>query len=293
MKFGISFANVGPFSDPDAAAAFARAADEVGFESIWTVEHVVFPARMRSRYPYSADGNIPGNQLDVALPDPLIWLSYVASATTRIKLATGVLILPQRNPVVLAKELATLDHLSKGRMLLGIGVGWLAEEFDAIGVPFRDRGRRADEYIEALRALWAHERATFDGEFTTFEECILRPQPAAGFIPIHVGGDSVAGARRAGRLGDGYLPASADLESVRASIAMARSAAQDAGRDPSTLEVTAGSVRFGSSAIDEVRRLEECGVHRVLIPASGFYKDPVGRLHRWADEVLVRFGANS
>jgi probable F420-dependent oxidoreductase len=293
MKFGITFANVGPFSDPDGAAGFARVADEVGFESIWTVEHVVFPANMRSRYPYSSDGNIPGNQLDVALPDPLIWLSYVASMTTRIKLATGVLILPQRNPVVLAKELSTLDHLSKGRMLLGIGVGWLAEEFEAIGVPFRDRGRRADEYIEALRALWAQERATFHGEFATFEECILRPQPAAGSIPIHVGGDSVAGASRAGRLGDGYLPASADLESVRASIAIAQSAAQDAGRDPSGLEITAGGVRLGSSAVDDVRRLEECGVHRVLIPASRFYRDPVGMLHRWADEVIVHFGAST
>jgi probable F420-dependent oxidoreductase len=291
MKFGISGANLGPFTDPDRAAAFARAADEVGFESIWTAEHVVFPATMRSRYPYSADGNIPGNQLDVDLPDPLIWLSYVAAATTRLKLATGVLILPQRNPVVLAKELSTLDHLSKGRMLLGIGVGWLAEEFDAIGIPFRDRGRRADEYIEALRALWSQERATFHGEFTRFDECILRPQPARKFIPIHVGGDSVVAARRAGRLGDGYLPAGGDLESLRSLLSIARSAAQDAGRDPATLEVSAGGVRLGSSAVEDVIRMEECGVHRVLIPASSCYRDPVGRLHRWADEVMSRVAA--
>ena len=156
MKFGISFVNIGPFADPDAAAAFAIAADGLGFESIWTVEHVVFPARFESRYPYTADGKVPGGDLEAPLPDPLIWLSYVAAVTSQIRLATGVLILPQRNPVVLAKELATLDHLARGRVVLGIGVGWLEEEFEAIGVPFAGRGRRADEYVgSAARAVVA------------------------------------------------------------------------------------------------------------------------------------------
>ena len=141
------------------------------------------------------------------IPDPLIWLAYVAAATERIRLATGILILPQRNPVVLAKELATLDHLSGGRIILGIGIGWLAEEFAAIGVPFAERAARTDDHVAALRALWSDD-PTHHGEFTQFTDCIVSPRPAAGSIPIHVGGHSEAAARRAGRLGDGYFPVS-------------------------------------------------------------------------------------
>jgi hypothetical protein len=124
------------------------------------------PADYKSPYPYSPDGRMPGAE-DSPIPDPLIWLAYVAAATERIKLGTGILILPQRNPIVLAKELATLDRLSAGRLLLGIGLGWLGEEFDAIGVPFGDRGARADEYVAALRALWTEDAATFHGEYAT------------------------------------------------------------------------------------------------------------------------------
>jgi probable F420-dependent oxidoreductase len=157
MKFGIVFANTGPFADGGAAAEMAVAAEAAGFESLWTVEHVVVPSGYDSAYPYDPSGKMPGGE-DVDIPDPLIWLSWVASATSTIRLATGILIVPQRNPVVLAKELATLDHLSGGRMELGIGVGWLEEEFDAIGVPFAERGRRTDDHIAAMRALWSRRR---------------------------------------------------------------------------------------------------------------------------------------
>jgi probable F420-dependent oxidoreductase len=159
MKFALAFANTGPFSNPDKAFAMAQAAEAAGFESLWTVEHVVVPSNYDSPYPYDASGKMPGGE-ESPIPDPLIWLSFVAAATQSIKLATGILILPQRNPVVLAKELSTLDHLSKGRMLLGIGVGWLEEEFDALGIPFADRGKRNDDYVAAMRSLWTQERAT-------------------------------------------------------------------------------------------------------------------------------------
>jgi len=154
MKFGIIFANAGPRARAEDAVAMARDAEAAGFESIWTVEHVVVPAGYESEYPYSADGRMPGGE-DVDIPDPLVWLSWVGAVTTTLKLATGILILPQRNPVVLAKELATLDLLSGGRVMLGVGVGWLREEFDAIGVPFEERAARTDEYVEALRRLRA------------------------------------------------------------------------------------------------------------------------------------------
>ena len=136
MEFCIAFANIGPFADTEGAVRFGRAAEEAGFESLWTVEHVVVPAGYQSAYPYDRSGRMPGAE-EAPIPDPLIWLAFVAAATTRIRLATGILILPQRNPVVLAKEVATLDAMSGGRVELGIGVGWLEEEFDAIGVPFQ------------------------------------------------------------------------------------------------------------------------------------------------------------
>ncbi|MEY3362285.1 MAG: hypothetical protein RL531_2004, partial [Actinomycetota bacterium] len=204
MEFSIAFANVGPLATTDGATRFALAAEAAGFESLWTVEHVVVPAGYESQYPYDRSGRMPGAE-DAPIPDPLIWLAFVAAATTTIRLATGIVILPQRNPVVFAKEVATLDVMSGGRVELGVGVGWLAEEFDAIGVPFRERGARTDDHIEAMRALWTQDRASYSGRFTRFNDCIQRPQPAQGSVPIHIGGHSEAAARRAGRLGDGFF----------------------------------------------------------------------------------------
>ena len=136
MKFGLRYCNTGRYTDPARAIELLQAAEAAGFESAWTVEHTVIPRGYQSAYPYTSDGRLPGGEGDFLLPDPLIWMSYVAAATSRIKLATGILILPQRNPLVLAKEVATLDRLSGGRVDLGIGVGWLHEEFDALGIPF-------------------------------------------------------------------------------------------------------------------------------------------------------------
>src|SRR5438034_9890756 len=168
MKFGILFANVGHAVVPEGATALATIAEDAGYESLWTVEHVVVPADYQSQYPYSPSGRMPGPE-ESPIPDPLIWLTWVGAATTTLRLATGILILPQRNPVILAKELATLDVLSKGRVELGVGVGWLREEFDALGVPFEERGARTDEYVEALRTLWREEEPCFEGHYARFD----------------------------------------------------------------------------------------------------------------------------
>ena len=287
MKFGIAFANTGPFTQPDEAAAFARAAEEAGFESIWTVEHVVVPSDYQSAYPYSPTGKMPGNE-DMPIPDPLIWLAYVAAATSRINLATGILILPQRNPVVLAKELATLDHLSRGRMLLGIGVGWLEEEFDAIGVPFAERGKRTDEYVAAMRALWSQEKATYHGDFVHFDDCIMRPRPV-GSMPVHVGGHTDIAARRAGRLGDGYFPGKGTHEELARTFDIVRTTAREHGRDPDAIEMTtAGNGVVGSGALDELKALADLGVARVIVPAFLFYRDTEASLARYGEEVISR-----
>ncbi len=287
MKFGIAYSNVGPFIEPDAAAGFAKAAEDAGFESLWTVEHVVVPSNYESPYPYSPDGKMPGGE-DSPIPDPLIWLAYVAAATERIKLATGILIVPQRNPVVLAKELATLDRMSAGRLLLGIGVGWLAEEFAAIGVPFADRGARTDDHIAAMRALWTEDKATYHSEFTNFDECVLRPRPAQAVLPVHVGGHTAVAARRAGRIGDGFFPAKGSHSELAGWFDVARSAAVEAGRDPSAIEMSSGGGgAIGPRALDEVKALADLGVDRIVVPAFAFWGNPADDLDRYSQDVIA------
>lgn len=268
LKFGLRYCNTGRYVDPAEAVALAQAAEAVGFESLWTVEHTVVPAGYGSTYPYDTSGKMAGGKDDISLPDPLIWMAYVAAATKRINLATGILILPQHNPVVAAKQIATLDHLSGGRVLLGIGAGWLKEEFDALGVPFEERGKRTDEYIRAMRVLWADERPTFSGRFVSFKDAYCRPQPVKGAVPIIVGGHSDAAARRAGRLGDGYFPPRGAPPEL---LSIARTAAAEAGRDPTKLEITASL----PASLDEIPALAKAGVTRLLVPASGMAGLPV------------------
>jgi probable F420-dependent oxidoreductase len=260
MKFGLWFCNSARYADPKQAVALAQAAEAAGFESLWTVEHTIVPAGYASAYPYHPSGKMPGGRDDVPLADPLVWMAFVAAATSRIKLATGILILPQHNPVLAAKQIATLDHLSNGRILLGVGVGWLREEFAALGVPFAKRGARTDEYIAAMRELWSAETATFNGRFVAFNEAYCRPQPANKLVPIIVGGHSQAAAQRAGRLGDGFFPATRAPAQL---IAIARGAAENAGRDPDKLEITSSL----PDDMGELDALHHMGVDRVLVPA--------------------------
>jgi probable F420-dependent oxidoreductase len=286
MHFGVAFANVFTFAEPDAARAIATAAEEAGFESLWTVEHVVVPADYRSQYPYDPSGRMPAPD-DMPLPDPLVWLAFAAAATSRIRLGTGIAILPQRNPVIAAKEVATLDRLSGGRVLLGVGAGWLKEEFEALGVPFEHRGRRLDEHIGAMRALWAGEQASYEGELVRFGPCTMSPRPASGRVPVHIGGHTDVAARRAGRIGDGFFPGTANLEELAHCLEVMRRAAEDAGRDPDAIEVTTG----GPMDADGIKRLADLGVHRVTIPPLAFDEEGLRRgLETFAQDVMAKVG---
>jgi alkanesulfonate monooxygenase SsuD/methylene tetrahydromethanopterin reductase-like flavin-dependent oxidoreductase (luciferase family) len=181
MKFGLRYCNIGRYVDPAKAVELVQAGEAAGFESAWTVEHTVVPDGYRSAYPYTADGKMPGGTDDFPLPDPLIWMAYMAAMTSRIKLATGILILPQRNPVITAKQVATIDHMSGGRVLLGIGVGWMKEEFDAIGASFHDRGRRTDEYVAALRFGVAHQRSKSENQCRFWYHGLRQARPQDGW----------------------------------------------------------------------------------------------------------------
>lgn len=185
-------------------------AEQLGFDSIWVGEHVVLP-RPRT----------PGSPLDASMPlvDPVVCLSHIAAVTTSIGLGTGILIVPQRNPVVLAKQLASLDVVSRGRLLLGIGVGGLEEEFRAVGAPFQDRGRRTDEYVEAMQALWEQAEPSFAGETVAFDGVDAHPRPVQRPVPVIVGGHSDAALRRAIARGHGWYGFGLEVDSTRALLA--------------------------------------------------------------------------
>jgi probable F420-dependent oxidoreductase len=273
MQWGLIGVNVGIFAQPEQAVSLATAAEAAGFDSLWTFEHVVVPLQYQSRYPYSPSGTAPGLE-NAAMSDPLVWLAYVAAGTTTIALGTGVLILPLRNPVVLAKEVASLDALSGGRVRLGVGVGWLEEEYHAVGVPFTRRGARVDDSIAAMRALWNSDDASHHSEFTSFSNVRARPRPAGGAVHVAIGGHSETAARRAGRLGDGWF-AAIDAASIAALglpgalerfvglIEVMRRTAEDHVRDPDAIEVSllTGLV----PPTDAVERLEAYGVHRMVL----------------------------
>jgi probable F420-dependent oxidoreductase len=289
MKFGLMFANTGRFATAEGARAIAAGAENAGFESIWTVEHVLVPIGYESEYPYDQSGKMPGGE-KTDFPDPLVWLSYVAACTSSIKLATGILIVPQRNPGVLAKEVATLDKLSGGRMVLGVGVGWLEEEFDALGVPFRQRGKRLDEYVHAMRELWASDDASYTGEFTSFQSVVSRPRPIEGSVPIVIGGHSEAAARRAGRLGDGFFPGKGSNERLRELFDIMRATALDNDRDPDGIEITTGgAAAFAPDPVAALKELEDMGVSRVVIPPLSFDVDGIGpALEQFGQKVIAK-----
>ncbi len=267
MKFGLAAANTIPYVEPGPARALVTAAEAAGFESIWTVEHVVWPHAYDSTYPYTADGKMPGNP-SIPIPDPIVWLTYVAAVTERVRLGTGVVILPQRNPVVFAKEVATLDVLSGGRVELGIGVGWLEEEFEAIGVPFARRGARTDEMLEAMAALWADDHATYDGEFVSFSDVGSNPKPVGGSVPIVVGGSSKAAARRAARYGTGFYTGPESVEGLGQTLGLVRQACEEAGRDPAELEISASYPgRFLEEPERALEVMTDLGVDRIMVPS--------------------------
>lgn len=262
LKFGIFPPyGIAPIEDPEYATSFAKLAEEFGFESLWVVEHVVMLVEYASVYPYDPSGRSPFTS-DVAQPDPLIWLSHVAAATKRIRLATGVLVLPQRNPLILAKELASLDRLSGGRLEIGIGMGWVKEEAEALGTCFENRGRRADEYIDVMRALWREPVTTFNGEFVRFHGAVSRPKPVQkDGVPIVIGGHSRAAAKRAGRIGNGFFPLGAAPDELAALCETMRESARKHGRNPAQIEVTC----VGLPDLASAEFYAERGVQRVVV----------------------------
>jgi probable F420-dependent oxidoreductase len=248
-------------SDPAWMADFARHADDVGFESLLAVEHVAVPVGYESRYPYSDSGRMPLPE-GCELPDPLDLLAWLAARTRRLRLGTGILVLPEHHPLQLAKRCATIDRLSGGRLFLGVGVGWMREEVAALGIDPDERGTRTDEGIEALRVIWREDEPSFAGRHFAFGPVRSQPKPVQDEIPILVGGHSPAAARRAGRLGDGFFPLGLSGELLDRRWAQVQAAAVAAGRDPASVTLTLGGLLGEDAAItDAVER----GAERVVL----------------------------
>jgi len=286
MNFGVFFANAGPFADPATFEALVRSADESGFESIWTVEHVVVPVGYESRYPYSPSGRMPGPE-SAPIPDPLVALSYAAAISERLRLATGIVILPQRHPVYVAKEFASLDVLSGGRAILGVGIGWLEEEFRVLGVPFRERAARTEESVRAIRSLWKDEPEAFEGRFYRWPPVQSNPKPVQKpGVPIVVGGHVEGAARRAARVGDGFFPANTDVGTLAGLLDALRDECGKIGRDPAEIEITSTA---GPLDLDTVRRYEDLGVSRLVTMPPAFDPEGLRRgLAELAEKVIAR-----
>lgn len=254
----------GVTADPQWMTGFARHLEHCGFESIVVVEHTVLMTDYDSVYPYDESGRVELHA-DCPVPDPLDLLAFLAGRTERLVLATGVLVLPNHHPVVLAKRAATVDALSGGRLRLAVGTGWLREEVEACGAPFDARGRRADEQLRVLRELWADrpDGARFDGEFFSFDNAMSYPKPLS-HIPVHLGGHSRAAARRAGRYGDGFQPLGVAGAALADLLTVMRDSAAQAGRDAAALEVSLGHL---VTRIDAARaaKLAAAGADRVVL----------------------------
>ncbi len=285
MQIGIMAANVGPFVLPENLAHLAQSAEQVGVESLWTVEHVVIPVGYTAKYPYNESGRIDAPE-NFPLPDPILPLAYCAAVTKNLRLGTGVLILPQRHPAYVAKSFATLDVLSNGRALLGVGIGWLHEEFESLGIPFDERAARTEESIRAIRSLWADKPEPFRGDYYRWEAVESNPKPVqAGGVPIIVGGNVKGAARRAARLGNGFFPAKADEVRLRELIATVGEECERIGRDPAEVEITIGS----ALELDAIKRLQDLGVSRVMTGAAGWDRDTVTKnLEKMGNEIIAR-----
>ena len=292
MKFALHAVGCGSTARPDILAEVARKAEALGYESVWLPEHLIVPLEMRSPYPYSADGKFPGGAA-VALHDPFVALAYVAACTSTLKLGTGVYVLPLRNAVSVAKAAASLDLLSGGRFIFGVGVGWLEDEFAAVGMPFADRAARTREAIRLMRTLWSEDAPSFAGRFHQVPKSGFSPKPVQQpGPPIILGGESPAALRRAAALGDGWIGVAHTPDTLRPLLADLRAQLAAAGRANVPFEISIGTAPGLRLERDAVRAFADLGVDRLFAFSPGFVprakiaSDLYPAMERFADEMI-------
>jgi len=287
MKIGITCGGIGPYATGEFIRASAIAAERAGFSHYFMPDHVVqFAEYPESDYPYAGgsgqeapdptddaplhfDDDTYANQDPRApLIDPVMGMAWAAAATSSLEVGSNILVLPQRNPLLLAKLVATLDSFSHGRVLLGVGAGWAKEEFDAVGVDFRQRGKRTDEAIEAMRRLWLDEYSTYQGEYYAFRDACSFPKPArAGGVPFLIGGESKPAMRRVARLGDGWLPYNMPVGDAARMIGEVRDMTKAEGRDPDRLRII--KIVYSNATLDDLKRYRDAGATEFNMATSG------------------------
>jgi probable F420-dependent oxidoreductase len=287
MNIGVIPINVGIF-EPGKVAAIARRAEDAGVESLWTFEHVIVPVDYASKYPYSSTGKMPASP-ETPFVDPLIAIAHAAAVTTRVRFGTGINILPQANPIYLAKQVASIDLLSNGRMMLGAGAGWLREEYEALGVPFERREDRFDDYIVAIKKLWSGETVEHRSEFLSWSNFKSFPLPVQKpHPPLIIGGTSKRALRRVVEHGNGWYVPNRNVAQLKELLGALRIAADQAGRDVSTIEITASwpDAYNGLSALEPYFEL---GVSRVMVQTFSLGEaDPIAAIDKLGETVLSR-----
>jgi len=264
MKLGMLTLGIGSATQPGIIRKVAEHAERVGVATVWAPEHIVLFDEHESKYPYSPEGKFP-------LPggadwnDPFITLTYAAAVTSKVRLATGICLVPEHNPVLLAKEIATLDRLSGGRFALGVGIGWLAEEFAALGIPFERRAQRTREYLQVMRKLWGETKCSFDGEFVHFREVQSFPKPAQGAdVPFIFGGESIPALKRTVDVGNGWFGFNLDPTEAKTKIEKLSTLAREKGRDLKSIEIIV-SPYTKQITRDDLKRYHDCGVQEVVM----------------------------
>ena len=308
MKFGVSISNVGPAAQTENVLTIARLAQELEYDSIWVGDHLFTPYEVKPNYPYSTTGRYRVNPSDNVL-EPLITMAFMAGVVEAPMVGVSVLIIPYRNPVVTAKMLATLDVLSGGRVILGAGIGWMPEEFEALGASYEDRASVTDEYIEMFKEFCTTEKSSFQGKHYQVSDIGFYPKPVQKpHPPVWIGGYSRAAIRRAVRLGDAWHPSNIAPQTIMEKLPTLKRLCQELGRDPDSIEITTrtNNVGFGDvgnesdgriaplsgtpqQMIDAIHQYEEAGVSQIVMGLRDSTKDGmVETVKRFAEDVRAR-----
>jgi len=310
MRFGFGIPSAGVAANGPDIVRFVQRAEALGFESIWTGDHLILPTAGTTQYPYTADGSFSLASTENFL-EPFTLLAYVAAVTRTIKLGTTVIILPYRNPIVQAKMLACLDVLSGGRLICGVGVGWLEKEFQVLGASYKDRGAVTDEYIQILKILWTEEQPAFAGRFYAFDGITFHPKPLQKPLPpIWVGGHSRPAIRRAVRWGDAWHPTRQTPEFVAQHLPYLREEAARIGRDPREVTISlkrslhftdiglSGDVLRRSegalvgttqAVIDDIRRCQDIGIDQLTFDfRTGRADETLAIMEHFATAVMAK-----
>ncbi|HEY6395356.1 MAG TPA: LLM class F420-dependent oxidoreductase [Candidatus Binataceae bacterium] len=283
MKYGTFLFQTAPSS----LSVIATKAEELGYESLWIPEHIILPVTYRSPYPYSSSGRMPAPP-ETPLHDPMLALAYVAAITKRIRLATGIYVLPIRNPIATAKAVASLDVLSGGRFIFGVGIGWLEEEFEGVGMNFKDRALRTREYIALMKELWTKDAPSYRGKTVSLEGFKFMPKPVQKpHPPIVFGGDTDPSLKRAARLGDGWYGIAESVDGLRKVVARLREAERAQNRS-TPLELTI-SPRFREPLnTGHIKQFTEMGISRMILGAGPATKDQLAAMERFRDDVMSK-----